>query len=57
LESPFWWNEQNFEEKLLEVFNRLIPYKVRKEKSALGREIIDGKGALRVAQFLQKTTL
>ncbi|HID79363.1 MAG TPA: UDP-2,4-diacetamido-2,4,6-trideoxy-beta-L-altropyranose hydrolase [Aquifex aeolicus] len=52
LETPFRWNEINFEEKLLEVFNRLMPYKVRKERSVLGREIIDGKGALRVAQFL-----
>jgi spore coat polysaccharide biosynthesis predicted glycosyltransferase SpsG len=52
LESPFWWTEENFEEKLIGVLEKLLPQRVRKEKSTRGREIIDGKGALRVARFL-----
>lgn len=54
LNDYLWWDEKDLEEKLLKEFEKLLPRKVRREISNLGREIIDGKGALRVAEFFEK---
>jgi len=54
LKDYLWWEDKNLEEKLLTEIEKLLPQKERVKISNLGREIIDGKGALRVAEFFEK---
>ncbi len=47
-----WWNEDSLLDRLILALEELISYDVRKRKSEIGRNLIDGKGALRVKDTL-----
>ena len=52
LEFAGWWNDKNIMSSLTEKIDVLSDYKVRKEKSIIGRSLVDGYGSVRIANFL-----
>ncbi len=52
LEGFLWWDLPDFGNLFLENFEKLLDRNKRKRLSERGRKLIDGKGALRVAEFL-----
>lgn len=55
--NGLWWEDEDIASKVLAQINRLLHKKERLKKSMLGRKLIDGKGSLRVCDFLLKDTL
>lgn len=45
------WEDKNLENRLWEEIEKLLPQREREKKSSLGRSLIDGKGAKRVAEY------
>ncbi len=47
-----WWDEEGLMDKLILALEELIPYDAREKKGKIGRNLIDGKGALRVKDMI-----
>ncbi|MEN3027939.1 MAG: glycosyltransferase [Aquificaceae bacterium] len=47
-----WWEEENLWQKIIESIEKLKDYDLRLRMSKIGRKMVDGKGALRVAKRL-----
>ncbi len=47
-----WWDEEGLMDKLILALEELMPYDAREKKSKIGRNLIDGKGALRVKDMI-----
>ena len=52
IESIGWYHETKLREKLFEALEILKPAKERRHRSYLGRTLIDGQGAIRIAKKL-----
>jgi RimJ/RimL family protein N-acetyltransferase len=52
IEFAGWHTDKNIVEKLNRAVLKLLPYKVRKQRSKIGKKIIDGMGTHRLAEFL-----
>ena len=52
IEYAGWYRENDVVRKLKSSINNLGDVKVRKSKSKIGRELVDGKGALRIIKSL-----
>lgn len=52
IESMGWYDEANLREKLFEAVEILKPARERRHRSHLGRALIDGQGARRIAKQL-----
>ncbi len=50
-----WWDEE-FTDKLILAIEELMSYDIREEKSKIGRNLIDGKGAYRVVDAILSMT-
>jgi len=47
-----WWDEEGLMDKLILALEELMPYDAREKKGKIGRNLIDGKGALRVKDMI-----
>ncbi|MFN3711887.1 MAG: PseG/SpsG family protein [Alishewanella aestuarii] len=51
-----WWQDENLVEKIIQFLELLRDKEVRERMGKLGRKNLDGKGSIRVADFLKKNT-
>ena len=52
IEFAGWWHAVNLSEKILQKIQTLLPYDARLKYKAIGRGIVDGKGAQRIVNNL-----
>jgi len=52
VEDAGWWEDKNILQNIAVSFEKLSDFDVRKNKRDLGRSFVDGKGSLRVADYI-----